>query len=165
MRGSTLGGAVVAAAVAAGVVAFVNAQFYPDRWERTRFAALVQVEKNLANPLALRIARSGASFPLVVEHVGRRSGRRYETPVAGAAIPGGFLIPVLQPGRIDWIRNVRTAGGAVVIQGGRRIPVAQPRLVPAAAALPLLDERWRQLWSRLGIAEFLRLEVAVAPPA
>ena len=42
----------------------------------------------------------------IVHHVGRRSGRPYETPVLLTPIDGGFLIPLTYGPDRDWVRNV-----------------------------------------------------------
>ena len=58
-----------------------------DRVKR-RFLWLL---KNTLNRLTIRIARSGRGPFSLVRHVGRRSGRTYETPVILARVPQGFV--------------------------------------------------------------------------
>ena len=43
------------------------------------------------NPLALAAARSGRGPFATLRHVGRRSGRTYETPLILARVTGGFV--------------------------------------------------------------------------
>ena len=65
----------------------------------------------ILNPLMLRVAdRFHGTYPAVVHHVGRRSGRRYRTPVVAQPIRGGFVIPLPYGTDTDWCRNVRAAG-------------------------------------------------------
>jgi hypothetical protein len=47
--------------------------------------------KNTLNRLTTRVAKSGRGPFSLVLHVGRRSGRRYETPIVVAAVPDGFV--------------------------------------------------------------------------
>ena len=47
----------------------------------------------------------------VVEHRGRRSGRRYRTPVNVFATEGGYRFALTSGPEADWVKNVLAAGG------------------------------------------------------
>ncbi|MEE2032470.1 nitroreductase family deazaflavin-dependent oxidoreductase [Rhodococcus chondri] len=64
----------------------------------------------------------------VVEHHGRRSGRRYRTPVLVFRNGDRYRIALTYGTDTDWVRNVRAAGGATLLTRGRRIPVLAPRI-------------------------------------
>ena len=72
-------------------------------------------------------------FPLwaVVQHRGRKSGKRYPTPVA--IIPtrsDATLLIGLPWGRsTDWAQNVLAAGGATLTWKGHDVTATNPRLV------------------------------------
>jgi deazaflavin-dependent oxidoreductase (nitroreductase family) len=70
----------------------------------------------------------------VVHHVGRKSGRRYRTPVVAFASAKGFTIPMTYGRDVDWGRNLVAEGGGEVQQMGRRYAVCNPRIVGFAAA-------------------------------
>ena len=57
-------------------------------------------------PLALRSAGKEGSSTSVVRHVGRRSGRTYETPVIAVQHDDSFLIALPYGKRTDWLKNV-----------------------------------------------------------
>lgn len=74
--------------------------------------------KNTLNRLTSRIARGrGGPFALV-RHVGRVSGRPYETPLIVQPTDGGFVIELTYGDRVDWYRNVRAAGGCGILFHG-----------------------------------------------
>lgn len=52
----------------------------------------------------------------VIRHVGRKSGRTYETPVILAKVPEGFIAELTYGANVNWYRNVVAAGGCVVVQ-------------------------------------------------
>ncbi|MDT0165771.1 nitroreductase family deazaflavin-dependent oxidoreductase [Actinotalea sp. AC32] len=83
---------------------------------RTRRRLLRLLGRTL-NPWTLRAARAGRGFALV-RHVGRRSGRTYETPLVLAPVPGGFVAELTYGPRVDWYRNVVAAGRCVVVVRG-----------------------------------------------
>ncbi|WP_344421491.1 nitroreductase family deazaflavin-dependent oxidoreductase [Pseudonocardia ailaonensis] len=70
------------------------------------------------NPLTRRLARAGRGPFALVRHVGRKSGRTYETPLILARVPEGFVAELTYGPEVDWFRNVVAAGGCVVVAGG-----------------------------------------------
>lgn len=65
----------------------------------------------------------------VVEHVGRRSGRTYRTPV-NLFRPGDLYVVALTYGReAQWVRNVLARGRCEVRTRGRRIELGEPEIV------------------------------------
>ena len=75
----------------------------------------------------------------IVHHVGRKSGRRYQTPVVAFTTDTGFVTPLPYGTDTDWCRNWLEAGeGVIETRGGHRTAVANPRIVSADEALPLL---------------------------
>src|SRR5262245_48802017 len=95
---------------------------------RTRF---FWVLKHTVNPLASRMARAGHGPFSLIRHVGRRSGRTFETPVILAAVARGFVAELTYGAEVDWYRNVVAAGGCVVIHRGERYQVS--RIEPCSA--------------------------------
>jgi deazaflavin-dependent oxidoreductase (nitroreductase family) len=64
----------------------------------------------------------------VVHHVGRRSGRRYRTPVNVFRTPGGYAFALTYGPQAEWVRNVLAAGGCDLVTRGRRVRLTSPRL-------------------------------------
>jgi len=92
-----------------------------------------RVNRVVTNPILGTIA--WVVPPLaVVHHVGRRSGRRYRTPVVAFRSAGGFVIPMTYGRDVDWGRNLRAAGGGELVQMGRHFRIRNPRIVDGKAA-------------------------------
>jgi deazaflavin-dependent oxidoreductase (nitroreductase family) len=85
-------------------------------------------------PLALRSAGKEGSNTSVVRHVGRRSGRRYETPVIAAQHDDSFLIALPYGKRTDWLKNVLDKGSATIVSNGHAYEVDRPEVIPMAEA-------------------------------
>jgi deazaflavin-dependent oxidoreductase (nitroreductase family) len=65
----------------------------------------------------------------VVVHRGRKSGKRYLTPVNVFPRPGGRYVVALTYGPdTDWLKNVLAAGGCELLTGGRHVELTAPRL-------------------------------------
>lgn len=77
------------------------------------------------------MARSGRGPFALIRHVGRTTGRSYETPVILAALPQGFVAELTYGDKVDWYRNIVAAGGCVVVYRGRQYRVN--RIEPCSA--------------------------------
>ena len=87
---------------------------------------------------------------LLLEHHGRRSGRRYETvlEVVGRDPDGEVMVISGWGPAADWYRNV-IAGGGVRITSGRESFLADHRVVPPNEAVRVLaDYEERNRWVR-----------------
>jgi deazaflavin-dependent oxidoreductase (nitroreductase family) len=108
-------------------------------------------------PLILRRAGAAESPTAVVEHVGRTSGRHYETPVVATKIEDGYAIALPYGPNTDWLKNVLAAGRATLRHGG----AAHELEAPAVVALDLVDDRFaakeQRLHRRFGVRDALLL--------
>lgn len=79
--------------------------------------------KNTLNRGTVRLARAGRGPFSLVRHVGRSSGREYETPIVVARVPEGFVAELTYGESVNWYRNVLAAGGGELVVGGETYPV------------------------------------------
>ena len=87
---------------------------------RRRFLWLL---KNTLNRVTSRLARTGFGPFSLIRHVGRRSGRTYETPVILAPVPEGFIAELTHGENVNWYRNIVAAVGCLVVQRRRQFRV------------------------------------------
>lgn len=83
-----------------------------QRATRSRFFWLLN---NTINRVTSRIARSGHGPFSLIRHVGRKSGRTYETPVILARAREGFIAELTYGENVDWYRNVVASKGCVIV--------------------------------------------------
>jgi deazaflavin-dependent oxidoreductase (nitroreductase family) len=97
----------------------------------------------------------------VVIHRGRRSGRRYQTPVNVFATEDGYRLALTYGPDTDWVKNVLAAGGCELRTRGRTIQLTAPRLYhdESRAGIRPLE---RQLLRIIGVADFLSLKTTSA---
>jgi deazaflavin-dependent oxidoreductase (nitroreductase family) len=159
MLGSTVLGAAAAAGAALATVVAVEREFGPAGLDRGRALrdGLRSFNRAVFNPLVLQLARLDGTYPAVVSHVGRRSGRPYRTPVAVAEVAQGFLVPLPYGEDTDWRRNVQAAGGCTLRWAGRDYVLGHPEVLAADRALAMVDPWRAALWGRFGISRFLLL--------
>jgi deazaflavin-dependent oxidoreductase (nitroreductase family) len=78
---------------------------------RTSFLGFL---KHYFNPLTRKIAYSSFGPFAIVRHVGRRSGKQYETPIIVQPFEDGFVIELTYGPQVDWYKNVLAAGGCTI---------------------------------------------------
>lgn len=86
-------------------------------------SGLLIVLKHTLNPLTRRLARSSIGPFAIVQHIGRRSGKVYETPIIVAPVKDGFVIELSYGHDVDWHKNVLAAGGCTILRHGKKFVI------------------------------------------
>lgn len=117
---------------------------------------LARLNRRVTNPVQLLWAPHLPPFA-VIEHIGRRSGRRYRTPVLAWDVDDAIVVVLFYGSDRDWVRNLEVAGAGVVTRARRRVPVAAPEVLAGAAARAALPRPVAPVASRLGFTQVLRM--------
>jgi deazaflavin-dependent oxidoreductase (nitroreductase family) len=91
--------------------------------------------KYTVNPVTRQLARSSIGPFSIIRHVGRRSGKQYETPLIVAPISDGFMIELTYGPNVDWHKNIVAAGGGSVVRRGREYVIDQIKQVDTETGL------------------------------
>ena len=108
-------------------------------------------------PLALRSAGKEGAGTSVVRHVGRRSGRAYQTPVIAAQHDDSFVIALPYGKRTDWLKNVLAKGSATIVTSGRTYEVDRPEVVPMAEATGYFRPREQRMHRQFHVDSALQV--------
>jgi deazaflavin-dependent oxidoreductase (nitroreductase family) len=116
----------------------------------------------LFNPLMRPFAAHLPGFA-IIGYVGRRSGRRYRTPINVFHRDGDYVFALTYGPDAQWVRNVLAAGTAELEERGRTVTLRDPRRItdPKASLMPLVV---RPFLRAMRLTEFLRMSPAVAVP-
>ena len=113
---------------------------------------LARFNRHVTNPIQRLWAGRVPPFG-ILEHVGRRSGRQYRTPlnvfptdVDGE--PGVAVLLTYGPER-DWLKNLTAAGEGKLQRKGTTFGVSQPRTVTKAEAAQYVIGVWRPIFAQL----------------
>ena len=79
--------------------------------------------KHTLNPLTRRLAGSSFGPFCIVRHVGRKSGRIYETPIIVSPVDDGFVIELTYGFDVDWHMNLLAAGGCTLLWHGKKYTI------------------------------------------
>ncbi|MDM4761972.1 nitroreductase family deazaflavin-dependent oxidoreductase [Galbitalea sp. SE-J8] len=100
--------------------------------------------KRTLNHATLASARRGRGRFSIVRHVGRRSGREFETPIIVAPVADGFVAELTYGPGVNWYRNIVAAGRCEVVFHGEDIAIDRIERMPTdagRAAFPPLERR------------------------
>jgi deazaflavin-dependent oxidoreductase (nitroreductase family) len=99
--------------------------------------ALARFNRYVTNPIQRLWAGRLPGFG-IIEHVGRRSGRAYRTPLNVFRTAGGFVVLLNYGTDTDWVRNLSAAGGGGLVYRRGQYVLTQPRIVTGDAGRVLL---------------------------
>ena len=108
--------------------------------------AFARINRRATNRLAVLVAGRVPGFG-IIGHSGRKSGRRYRTPVTVFREDDGFTIALTYGTESDWVKNVIAAGGCELEYRGDVIELRDPRFGHDPEAR----------WAPLGVRQGLRL--------
>ena len=126
--------------------------------DRARARKIAHFNKRFTNPIARPLARYLPKL-CVIAHVGRKSGRRYETPVNVFRHGDEFVFALTYGRQSDWVRNVLAAKGCEVTTLGRRYALVEPEVFRDDSR-SLVSPPARPILALLGVDEFLRLKLS-----
>src|SRR5918994_3069019 len=87
---------------------------------------------------ALSARGVGPEYLVALEVPGRRSGRIVSLPLVVATVGGERYLVSMLGGGVNWVRNVRAAGGEVALRHGRREEVHLEEVVAPDRRAPVL---------------------------
>jgi deazaflavin-dependent oxidoreductase (nitroreductase family) len=120
--------------------------------------------RRILNPFTLSFAGRPHSPYAIIRHVGRRSGRHYDTPVVALPMGDALVLPMPYGARADWVRNTLAAPECLIAWQGQAYRVGAPQIVEPAAARPAFPGWVWSLLERSRTAEYLKLTRLSAAP-
>jgi len=119
--------------------------------------AVRRFNRSVSNPRQMASAGSPGAYASVIRHVGRTSGRNFETPIGAIAVADRFLIALPYGTNTDWLKNLLASGSAVIVDEGVTYDVDDPEVVSVADVIDDFPANERRLLSLFGVGEALRV--------
>jgi deazaflavin-dependent oxidoreductase (nitroreductase family) len=124
---------------------------------------LARLNRYVTNPIQ-RLWAGWIPLHGILEHVGRRSGKPYRTPLAvfRAEVDGQPGVAILLPygPNRDWLKNLDAAGGGRMQRYGKTSAVKDPRVMLKAEAAPHVSRGWRPIFANLPFEQAVLLTKA-----
>jgi deazaflavin-dependent oxidoreductase (nitroreductase family) len=109
---------------------------------------LARLNRFVTNPIGRIWAGYAPAFG-ILEHIGRKSGKTYRTPLNVFSTDEGVAIMLTYGPDRDWLKNLDAAGGGRLQRYGRTFAVTEPRLVTKAEAAVHVTGLAGQVFGRL----------------
>lgn len=120
---------------------------------------LARFNRHVTNPIQRLWAGWAPTFG-ILEHVGRKSGRPYRTPLTVFSTSDGIAILLTYGPNRDWLKNITAAGNARMKRHGRTFTVTDPRVVSKAEAAEHVTGMARFLFGRMPFEQAVLLRRA-----
>lgn len=109
---------------------------------------LARFNRHFTNPIQRLWAGWAPTFG-ILDHVGRKSGKSYRTPLTVFSTEDGVAILLTYGPNRDWLKNITAAGGAEMRRRGKTIRLTDPQVVSKAEAAPHVTGLMRSVFPRL----------------
>lgn len=120
---------------------------------------LARFNRYFTNPIQ-RLWAGWAPGMGILEHVGRKSGKQYRTPLNVFPTDNGVVIVLTYGPDRDWLKNITAAGGGRMKRHGKAISLVDPVVMPKAEAAQSVTGLWRPVVARLPFEEAVVLRRA-----
>lgn len=128
---------------------------------------ITKFNKAFGNKVMIHLAGHGPFVEL--EHVGRRSGTTYRIPLNAFRQQGGdrdtVTCALTYGPDVDWVRNVRAAGGCRMRMGGQILTLGAPANLPTDVGLSRMPAPARVILRLAHVTEFIEMPVVGSRPA
>ena len=119
------------------------------------------LNKHVLNPIMGKLSGAPRGPFALVKHVGRRSGKPYQTPILVVPVEDGFIIALTYGPDVDWYRNVVAADGCRIVWHAREYVIDGVEPLDAESGRAHFPQPQRAVLRLLGIAHYAKLKFAV----
>ncbi|HEY7024183.1 MAG TPA: nitroreductase family deazaflavin-dependent oxidoreductase [Candidatus Limnocylindrales bacterium] len=122
----------------------------------TRLARMRPFTVRFVNPITRRFAAHAPMFG-IIEYTGRKSGKRYRTPMNVFRQGNDWVFALTYGADVQWVKNVMASGHCLLTSRGKTYELTEPRLFvdPKRSQMPTPV---RQFLGLLRVTEFLRMK-------
>lgn len=138
----------------------------PDQTHSFRLPDRIRIFNKYVTNRLLRVFANLSLGPFaILRHVGRRSGKLYETVIWVWPLEDGFVIALTYGKSVDWYRNLLAAEGGTLVWHKRVYIIGKPEPIDAKTALPAFPPAFRPIFQRAGMPDFVWMRASDSQPA
>jgi deazaflavin-dependent oxidoreductase (nitroreductase family) len=120
---------------------------------------LARFNRYFTNPIQ-RLWAGWAPGMGILEHVGRKSGKQYRTPLNVFPTDDGVAVLLTYGPNRDWLKNILSAGGGRMRRYGKTFELTEPHVMPKADAAPSVKGLWQPIFAQLPFEQAVLLKRA-----
>ncbi len=123
---------------------------------------VAELNKHFLNRVTIRLAGRGPFVEL--EHVGRKSGAVHRIPLMAFRQGPTVTIALTYGPRVDWLRNIRAAGGCRMRLGRSLLRLGPPSRLTTEVGMARMPLGAKQILPLIGVRDFVELEIVGEVP-
>lgn len=127
---------------------------FPDRMR--------YVAKHVINRLTSRNAGSAKSHFAILHHVGRRSGKAFQTPIMVSELGEDFVLALTYGPKVDWYRNLQANGQGTLTWHGKNYTIKNLEPLDRNTGLAAHHLHERLVLRILDVQNFVRVKVSAS---
>ncbi len=127
---------------------------FPDRMR--------YVAKHVINRLTSRNAGSAKSHFAILHHVGRRSGKSFETPIMVSRLGDDFVLALTYGPKVDWYRNLQANGQGTLTWNGKNYTIEKLEPLDSTTGLAVHHLHERMVLRMLKVQDFVRVKASTS---
>lgn len=120
------------------------------------------VNKKFTNHLMMRIAGLKHSPIVLIEHVGRSSGKVYRTPIMVSRHEDGFMFALTYGTGVDWYKNILAAQHAKLTFSGKSYQLINPVSVSPKTGQDAFKPPKSSILRAIGIQDFFFMKISTS---
>ena len=121
------------------------------------------LNKKFTNRLMMRIAGKKHSPIVILEHMGRVSGRIYRVPLLAASYKSGFMFALTYGTGVDWYKNVLHSNEGKLTVNGRVVHLVQPEPVLKETGQKAFGQPFSTILKWIDIRDFFSMQPKILP--
>lgn len=125
---------------------------------------VTRVNRRVTNPVLGTISDWVPPFA-TLHHTGRRSGRRFRTPVFAFGSPRGVVLALTYGPDVQWLKNIDAGGEARMVRRGRVLALSDPVRLHGDAGARLMPPLIRRGLAVMHVDEFVDLVATPVRPS
>ena len=118
-----------------------------------------RLNKLFTNKILIHVSGKNFGHFVILNHVGRKSGRLYRIPIIAEPVAHGFVIALTYGRRVDWVENVLAKGGCSMIWKNKEYSLVNPEFIDKEVGLSAFPSLFQTGLRKMGIEYYLRLEI------
>lgn len=121
------------------------------------------INKKFTNRLMMKIAGKKHSPIVLIEHIGRHSGKVYRIPILAAPCQQGFIFALTYGTGVDWYKNVLASQSAKLIYKGNSFSLQDPEVIETRQGQDAFNFPANLILRGIGIRDFFFMKATSLP--
>jgi deazaflavin-dependent oxidoreductase (nitroreductase family) len=119
---------------------------------------IVTINKYIINPLFRHLAGKTNTWFALVYHVGRKSGKTYQTPIIVRQVDEGFIVALTYGPTASWYQNVLAAKKCKIFWHRKKYAIQAVEMVTQEQGLQAFPPLLRNILKLRAVKDFIVLK-------